>query len=150
MKNNSNNLLKQKGFTLIELITVIGIIGVLAAISLTGFILYRQNAAIAVLNRLSSDTTSDVEAAFAQGDVELPAVSDYSQNEPGPISDSTARQILGAVVVPRQVTYNITVDPTCMDAGCIAANLSLYHEKSDRHVTTIRTGDGIWVSAEAD
>lgn len=144
---NVNNHL-QKGFTLIELLTIVAIIGLLAAISGSAFILYRQNAAMAVMTQLYSDSKQDVESAIAVPDRILPSFSDVSQSESGPVLNASAREVLPAIQIPRKISYTVTFDGTCDSELCISTYIEIHYSSSNRYLTAIRSGDGLWIPVE--
>ena len=98
MLKKLNRKKNQKGFTLVELLIVIAIIGILAAIAIPQFSKYRQNAYRAV-------TKSDVKNAYT-------AVQAYVSDNPGvtiPAVSQLGPAALGAPYGAARVSKDVTV-----------------------------------------
>jgi prepilin-type N-terminal cleavage/methylation domain-containing protein len=82
-----------KGFTLIELMIVIAIVGILAAIAIPNFIAYRSKS-------YCSAATADVEAVMG-------AIAEYFA-DPDNMSVSTASSSVAALTLSNNNTFDIT------------------------------------------
>lgn len=138
----------QKGFTLIELLTVIAIIGILATLAMSAFSLNRANAAYAVVQRVLQDARVGAEAAVVNPENAPGAVTLVNQQVSGPLTNASAKAFLPAVQVPRSVSFSVSFDPACQDAGCQSAFLEARHTSGKRYQQWIRFGDGIYVPVE--
>jgi type IV pilus assembly protein PilA len=98
MLKKLNKKKNQKGFTLVELLIVIAIIGILAAIAIPQFSSYRQKAYMAV-------TKSDVKNAYT-------AVQAFISENPGaaiPVVSQLGPAALGAPFGSARVSKDVTV-----------------------------------------
>ncbi len=138
----------QAGFTLIELLTVVGIIGILASLSLTSFMLYRANAAFAVVQRTLQDSRVGVESTLTNPENVPPAVALVNQQVPGSLVDGTARTFLPAIQIPRNISYSVSFDPGCQTGGCQSAFIEARHRYGKRYQQWIRFGDGLYIPVE--
>ena len=133
----------EEGFTLLELLTIIGIIGVLASLALTSFGFYKASAALAV----AETTLHDARGAFEGGIVDsdnLPAsVALTSQTTQGPVSDANANALLPGFMVPDNVRFDVSYDNTCTNGACTLALLEVRHCQGEEYVRWTRFGDGV-------
>lgn len=65
--------MKQKGFTLVELLIVVAIIGILSAIAIPQFIKYKRNAAVSACNSDLRNCLSEITARLAVNNVTDPS-----------------------------------------------------------------------------
>ena len=137
----------QQGFTLIELLTVVAIIALLASIAISSFLVYRQNAAFGVLQRLGGDVQQNLEIS-ASSDVLPPAFNADIQLSAGPLVNVNARKVLDAVKLPSQTSFAGRYNPGCQSSGCESAFIELRHQKSVKYLQLLRAGDGVWARVE--
>ncbi len=142
MKRNS-----QKGFTLIELLTVVSTLMVLASVSMQTFREYKAKAAYTVALRSYRDARGALEASFAQPDAVFANVS-TSQRSPGPLSDSSARALLSALRLPKNLRFSVEHTQSCIDSSCIQTYLEAKHCNGLEYVAWTRFGDGLEIVQE--
>ena len=138
----------EQGFTLIELLTICAIIGLLSALGLTTFQMYRGSAAYGVAETTLRNARNAVEASINKTDATLVAVPLTAQSTQGQITDPSAAQFLPGMMVPRQVKFQVSYDPACTTGACTSEFLQVNHCMGNEFVRWIRFGDGIDVTLE--
>lgn len=130
-------------FTLIELLTVIGTIGLLAALGLTSFNVYKANAAYASVETTMINARNAVEAGISDPDNLPPAVALVSQKAQGSIQDNAAANFLPGMMLPSKMKFQASYDPTCVDAACQSEFLEAKHCWGKEYMRWVRFGDGV-------
>lgn len=132
----------QAGFTLVELLTVIAIIGVLAGLGLASFKVYRGDAAYSVAESSLRNARSALEASVSNPDAILPPVGLVSQNSPGPVQDPAAQTYLPGFQLPKNLRMSVQYDPSCTNGACTAEVLEFSHCFAQEYTRWIRLGNG--------
>ena len=136
------------GFTLIELMVVIGIIGILSLLGMTSFNVYKKQGAYAVVESLVRDSKTVVEGSLNNVDNPPSAVALVSQSSPGSITDSAAYTLLPELKLPRDVSLSVSYDPSCDVSTCQQQFVQVKHCKGDEYIQWIRFGDGVDVTLD--
>jgi prepilin-type N-terminal cleavage/methylation domain-containing protein len=140
--SNLQSLRSQAGFTLVELLTVIAIIGVLSGLGLASFKVYRGDAAYSVAESSLRNARNAVEASVTNPDATIPSVALFSQNTAGSIQDPSAQVYLPGFQLPKNLRMSVQYDSTCTNAACIAEVLEFSHCFAHEYTRWVRFGNG--------
>lgn len=140
---------RDSGFTLVELLTVIAIIGVVAGLGLQSFKEYRAKSAYAVAEQTLGDARVALEAALSEPDAAFPFdLTNLSQSAPGPFADANANSLFPGFRVPKNVKVTVNHDPSCVSGACLSKSVEVRHCTGLDYVTWQRYGDGVEIKLE--
>ena len=138
----------EAGFTLLELLTVVGLISLLSALGLTSFTYYKAAAAYATAESTLHDARNAIEASLIDAD-NLPAsVPTLSQTASGVITDGDAFEFLPGLRLPNHVRFTVMYDNACIDSDCQSEYVQVKHCFGNEYVRWIRYGDGVEVKMD--
>jgi len=111
-----NEMKNQKGFTLIELMIVIAIIGILAAIAIPQFSAYRERGYVASMKSDCNSIRTAEEAYYLDNNAYLAVISsaDTSATLPGTSALSAGNKVVVALV--GTTDYTVTVTSTLLSS----------------------------------
>ena len=147
----NNLLLKQvqQGFTLIELMTVVAIIGILASVAIPVYLGYTEKAKLTEAVSLSSAARLAVGVACNDRILGLQAVDNASLglSEPASIAGSYTKSVTATGLVTEGVSSGqVTVVLKTIGAGIIEGNTLVYNafcDASGTHWSVTGTGSNI-------
>ena len=131
-----------KGFTLVELLVTIGIVGVISLLALQGMFIYRDNAYHGVAMDMMAQTRVALEAGKIDGE-SWSSVLTFDQTSAGTASNGDGSTLLPGFSLPGDIRIYIRHDPACSTQLCIEDSLLVRHCKVDKQITVIGTYGGI-------
>ena len=132
----------QKAFTLIELLTVVAIIGILGKLSMSSFYVYRSDAAYSNVQRTLRDMQIAAQAGTLDIDNPPATVPLVSQVDQGPLNDAAARNFLVGFQLPPNMRIQVSYDPVCQTPDCVSGWAQLNHCNATKYVQWLMYGDG--------
>lgn len=138
----------EAGFTLVELLTVIAILGVLSGISIASFDSYKAKATYQVAFTSIKNARTAIEGALVEPDTVFNPVALYTQSTPGEITDANARAVLSTFIMAKNTKIYFSFDPSCLSGACISAFVRIRHCGGAEFASWTRQGDGTEVLVE--
>lgn len=138
----------ESGFTLVELLTVVAIIGVLASLGISSFKVYRTSAYYALISQTYGQARTAMEAGINDVDNPPALVPLTQQLAAGDIQNNGARDLLPALKLPKDTLFKVSYDPDCSAGGCVREFIEVKHCKGAEYLQWSRLGDGTDVLLE--
>lgn len=140
---------KESGFTLVELLTVIAIIGIVSGMAVQSFKTYKAKSAYAVAEQTLVDARIALEAALSEPDAIFPFdLANYSQSTPGEFANPNASSLFPGFRIPRNATVTVNHDPDCVSGACLSKSVEVRHCGGLEYVSWSRFGDGVEIKLE--
>ncbi len=139
MKNNN-----QSGFSLIELLTVVALIGILSSIATQAFTLYKDKAQHSSAITLFNQLRTSLEGGKIESESFPEEIMEVAQQEAGTASGEYGQTLLKGLVIPPLHKIYVRHDPTCEDDLCLEDVVSVRHCQSSKIVTFSQFHSGVY------
>ena len=141
-KYSRSRLHQQRGFTIIELLTVMGLMGVLASTSLSTFHSLKDRSYIAVTQQTVRDSKTALSAALLELSLEDTDSINTVLNMPGIPSGQDVVRLLPGFRMPQGVELTLENNPLCTTTGCVVHSIVANSCPGKRMSLWERYGDG--------
>jgi len=144
---------RSKGFTVLELLVAVSIVGVLAGLAIQNFSLYRKRAYEAVAESLLGDTKKALE--IGRTDINDRDAEQWYfawSNVAGPVRDPRGHDFLPGLMNPRDTQLSAWYMPPC-DNGewgewCALEGATIRHCKAQKFYSWMKLRDGTETTVE--
>lgn len=140
---------RESGFTLVELLTVMAILGVLVAIALQTVGVYKAQASYAVAEETLHDARVSLEAGLSEADAAHPTPINFVRQEmPGAFLHPNANALFPGFRIPKNVAVTVYHDPSCLHGACLSKLIEVRHCSGADYIQWERMGDGVEIKVD--